>query len=119
MTHATVRRAAALPYHKYGARKTEYAGRMYDSAAEARHAAELDIEHKAGRNIGWTPQVAKRIEVNGIFICKMILDFEVKLALGRFRYDEVKGVKTPVYRLKLKLLKACYPDIDLRIVRAR
>lgn len=114
---ATVR-APKSRRSKYGAHKTQYNGRMYHSAAEARHAMELDILAKAGKILGWIPQPVKRIEVNGILICKMILDFEVKLALGRYYYDEVKGHETAVYKLKLKLLKACYPDIDLRIVRA-
>ena len=104
--------------NKYGSRITEYGGRKYHSAAEAKQAAELDLLVKAGKIVGWIPQPAKRILVNGSLICFMILDFEVKLALGRYYYIEVKGHETAVYKLKLKLLKACYPDIDLRIVRA-
>jgi hypothetical protein len=95
-----------------------YAGRKYHSAVEAHQAMELDLLCKAGKILGWIPQPVKRIEVNGILVCKMILDFEVKIALGRYYYIEVKGFETAVYKLKLKLLKACYPDIDLRIVRA-
>lgn len=103
---------------KYGARRTEYNGRTYDSAAEARHAVELDLLCKAGKIVGWIPQAVKRIEVNGVLVCKLILDFEIKLALGRYYYDEVKGMETPIYRLKLKLLKACYPGIDVRVIKA-
>ncbi len=102
---------------KYGNAITEYNGRKYHSAAEAKQAAELDILCRARKILGWIPQPVKRIEVNGHLICKMILDFEVKLESGKYYYIEVKGQETTAYRLKLKLLRACYPDIDVRIVK--
>lgn len=103
---------------KYGNRKTEYAGNVYDSNAEASQAMELDILKRCGR-IDFHRQHPMPIMVNGKHICTLILDFWVfDHNTAKEYFVEVKGVETAVYRLKLKLLKACYPDVDLRIVRA-
>jgi hypothetical protein len=103
---------------KYGSKITEYNGRKYHSAAEAKQAAELGLLIKAGVINDWTAQEPLRIDVNGHYICTAIIDFWVEPVHGKPYYIEVKGHETAVYKLKLKLLKACYPDIDLRIVRA-
>ena len=103
---------------KYGNRKTVYNGIKYDSAAEAKQAFELDVLKGAGE-IDWHRQHSITLKVNDIVICRMILDFcVVDLRTERRYFIEVKGMETAVYKLKLKLLKACLPDIDLRIVRA-
>ncbi len=101
---------------KYGARKTMYRGLKFDSAAEAKHAMELDIRKSAGEIEDWMRQIPIHIEVNGVKICKMVLDFKVWDTQHKFHYEEVKGVETAVYKLKLKLLKALYPDINLLVV---
>ena len=112
--------SVAARRHKYGARRTEYGGRKYASAAEARQAFELDVLKMAGKIVLWTAQPRIALKVNDIHVCDMVLDFKVNpvAAKGHEYYIEVKGFETAVYKLKLKLLKACYPDIDLRIVRA-
>jgi hypothetical protein len=113
---ATVRIPAKR--NKYGSKITEYNGRKYHSAAEAKQAAELDLLLRCRQIVSWDAQVPMPIRINGIYICTLILDFGVHESRGKFYYIETKGFKTAIYRLKLKLLKACYPYIDLRIVRA-
>lgn len=44
--------------NKYRAKKTVYNGRIYDSAAEARVAAQLDVGVRAGTVSWWLPQVS-------------------------------------------------------------
>ena len=97
---------------KYGSKITEYGGRKFHSAAEARQAAELDL-----MKMDWQAQMPVPLMVNGKHICTMVLDFLVLGPKGNY-YIEVKGHETAVYKLKLKLFKALYPEIDLRIVRA-
>ncbi len=104
--------------HKYGARKTEYGGRVYASAAEALYAMELDVMQACGKIAAWIPQPVFPIVINNHKICRMILDFEVRTVAGGRYYVEVKGMETAVYKLKLKLLRAVYSDIDLRVVKA-
>ena len=101
--------------NKYGAKPTEYNGRRYHSAAEARQAAELDLLLKARKILDWKPQIPKRIDVNGCYICTLLIDFAVMENDGRMYYIETKGRETPVSKLKRKLLMACYQGIDYRL----
>lgn len=97
---------------KYNNRKTFYSGRTYDSKKEAKRAAELDILVRVGEITSWFPQPVFRITHNGVEICKYIADFKVVYPDGRVEYEDVKGVKTDIYRLKKKLVKAFY-SIDI------
>lgn len=86
-------------------------------------------------------QVPYALDVNGQTICTHIVDFFVERvvvvdnfkakknglkneAIGDglsqlhfFEIHEVKGFATDVWRIKLKLFKACYPDIKYIVVR--
>lgn len=68
------------------------------------------------RVLDWFGQWPIPLVVNGVLVCKMIADFLVVYADGREEFVEVKGMQTPVYRLKVKLLKALFPRIQYRIV---
>jgi len=94
-----------------------YAGRVYHSRAEAKYAFELDALKAAGRIKEWVPQVAFPIVIQGVKICKVVIDFEVTPVSGKPWYIEVKGMESEAYKLKRKLLRACYPDMDYRVVR--
>lgn len=110
-------RVPQLPRSKYNNRKTEYKGHFYDSAAEARQAWELDVMKDNKRILDWERQVRMPIRVNGIKICDLVLDFRVYVS-GRDNYFlEVKGMETAVYKLKLKLFRACYPNMALHVVK--
>lgn len=96
---------------KYNAQRTEYNGRMFDSKAEASMAQELD-------NARYSPEPAEkviyveyqhpyRLEVNGALICTYIADFVVTYGDGQTKVIDAKGVLTPVYKLKKKLMLAC------------
>lgn len=104
--------------NKYGAKKTEYNGDIYDSKKEASYAYKLDILRKAKGNdkgndkvLDVERQVKFSIDVNDIHICNYILDFKVTYPDRVVHYD-VKGMLTPVYKLKKRLMKACH-DIDI------
>jgi len=58
-------------------------------------------------------QVKYPLVVNGIKICDYIADFTyTDLRTMQTVVEDVKGMKTPVYRLKYKLMKACH-GIDI------
>ena len=103
---------------KYNARKTGYSGQIYDSAAEARRAAELDVLVKCGEIFGWERQKPYVIAVNDVYICTYIADFWVCDGKGGIWLEDVKGMATPVYKLKKKLFAACYPTLELREIAA-
>ena len=97
-----------------------YNGRVYHSKAEAKYAFELDYQVKQGKILCWIPQPAFLIlwPTSRKPICHVILDFEIRDLGGFPRYVEIKGWETPEWRLKKKLLFACYPDIKLEVIRA-
>lgn len=93
--------------NKFGAVKTEYNGRCYDSKAEARYAANLDLLQRVGKVSYWLPQVP--IPLPGKTTYRV--DFQIFEPDGRVRYVDVKGVETQVFRLKKRQVEALYPIV--------
>lgn len=111
---------AVVPPHKYHALATWYGGHRYHSKREAQHAAHLDLLIRAGVVESWERQV--RIPIrwpDGRLICTYVADFWVVFVDGHVEIQEVKGVSTPVWRLKHKLLTIARPDIASMIVMIR
>ncbi len=102
--------------NKYNAVKTVVDGITFDSKKEAKRYAELKLLEKAGEISGLLLQPPFKIEINGVKICTYIADFQYvshfKHEDDKFVVEDVKGVKTAIYRLKKKLVKAVY-DIDI------
>ncbi len=88
---------------KYGNIRTEYRGRVYDSKAEARRAAELDALVPA-EIVAWFPQVTFNLAGGIRYRC----DFLVILPDGTWRAEDVKGKATDVYKIKRKLFRERY-----------
>lgn len=111
--------ARTAPRRKWNAVRTEYGGRVYDSAMEARYAALLDLRMRStlavDRVIEWWPQVPVKLEVNGTLVTTYIVDFLIQRPDVE-EWVEVKGVWTPEARLKTKLFRALFPERRLLIV---
>ena len=104
--------------HKYNAQRTEVDGFVFDSKREARRYQELQLLERAGQIEHLELQPIFDISVNGQKICKYIADFRyMDLAPGSAGVvvEDSKGVKTDVYKLKKKLVKAVY-GIDVKEV---
>jgi hypothetical protein len=94
---------------KYGARRTEYDGRTFDSAAEARHYAELKLREKAGEIEGLVCQPKIPISLDGQHVCTYIADFlYVDAKTRELVIEDVKGVRTAVYQIKRKLVECVH-----------
>ncbi|WP_395454709.1 DUF1064 domain-containing protein [Azospirillum melinis] len=93
--------------NKYGAKRAEVDGIVFDSAAEARRWSVLKLEERAGLISGLERQVPYAITINGEHIAKWIADFRY-VRDGQTVCEDVKGVRTPVYRLKAKLVQAIH-----------
>lgn len=93
---------------KFGAVKTEVDGRRFDSKAEARRYQELLLLGKAGELRELELQPSFRLTVNGTLIAHYVGDFAYLDYSGRYVVEDVKGMKTPVYQLKKKLMKALH-----------
>lgn len=93
---------------KYRAKPTVTDGIKFASKKEAKRYAELLLLRKAGKIIDLKLQPRIRCVINGEHVCDYIADFfYVDRQQMRERYEDCKGFKTPVYRLKRKIVKAC------------
>ncbi len=109
---------------KYRNVKVTVDGITFDSKREAERYGELRLLQKSGAIRMLQRQYSFRLEVNGMLICVYRSDFtyeeRVKAVVPGLRWrwvvEDVKGVLTPVYRLKKKLMVAIH-GIEIREVR--
>ena len=99
--------------NKYHAKKQEIDGIVFDSKREAARYLELKLLERAGEIGDLEVHPIFPIKVNDMRVCAYEGDFSYHdRRTGRQVIEDVKGVRTPVYRLKKKLLKAVW-DIDI------
>jgi uncharacterized protein DUF1064 len=96
------------PGSKFNNRTTDCGRHLHDSQREAGRCRELCLMERAGEITGLGWQVPFDLEVNGYKVCKYVADFlYTDGKTGERLVEDTKGFKTPVYRLKKKLMKAC------------
>lgn len=114
--------------NKYGAKKTEYQGRKYDSKYEAGIAQELDLRLKAGEFVEVTPQYKLEMwcyRENGLPAFKVShkVDFRAEKPDGSFLLVEAKGVETTDYKWRRKFLENIWlpdhPEYEYEVVKQR
>lgn len=99
--------------NKYCAKAVTVDGIRFASKKEAAHYGALKIRLRLGEISDLRLQPKFPLAVNGVKICTYIADFEyTEVATGERIVCDVKGVKTPVYRIKAKLVKALF-GIDI------
>lgn len=101
---------------KYNNVKVRWNDMWFDSIYEMNAAKNLESMRKAknkrDRVVDVQYQVKFRIVVNKAKICDYIADFVVEFADGRVEVIDAKGMRTSVYRLKQKMMKAVH-GIDI------
>lgn len=106
---------------KYNAVKTEVDGIKFDSAKESKRYASLRLLERAGviENLKLQPRflLQEGFIYNGHKECKIeyVADFQYERD-GQTIVEDVKGMKTEVYKLKRKLFLYKYRDIVFREV---
>ena len=110
--------------HKYGAKKTAiiFKGKLvtFDSIAESVRAVELQRLEIAGeiKALSLQPSftLQQTMKVRGKTVRSIVYkaDFEY-LEDGQTIIEDVKGVQTPVFKLKMKLFLTGYPKLVLRL----
>lgn len=98
--------------NKYGAKRTRYKDRVYDSLREATHARDLDISRSAIRPEFRVVEVQYQVPFPIIIHTKYVADFMVKFADGHTEIQDAKGFKTALYKTKKRLMKKQH-DIDI------
>ena len=124
---------------KYKAVKTTIDGITFDSKKEAKRYTELKLLEKSGMITHLELQPTYDITINGAKICKYKADFryftvrqenneQCYNSKGEWQtptmtgdkegqiVEDVKGFKTPIYRLKKKLVEASYPGTQIKEV---
>ncbi len=94
--------------NKYGAVKTTVDGIKFDSKKEAARYRVLVLCEKAGSISNLSLQPKFDLMVNGTKIGFYKADFKYNLLDGKEVIEDVKGMKTPIYNLKKKMIKAIY-----------
>jgi hypothetical protein len=100
--------AAAKKQRKYRNVRTVVDGIAFDSKAEAKRYAELRLMLDAGTIYGLRLQPRYPLTVNGVKVGTYVADFAYVDAAGDDVVEDVKGVRTPVFKLKAKLMKAVH-----------
>lgn len=102
-------RLSDMAKRKYHNIPTTVDGIRFDSKKEAARYGSLKILQAAGRITGLACHPPFALTVNGVKLGKYVADFEyVETATGARIIEDVKGVKTAIYRLKFKLMQALY-----------
>lgn len=108
---------------KYLAKKTEVNGAKFDSQAEARRYKELLILWRAGKISSLERQVAYElapsVRLSGEKKAKPAIRYTADFQYvrdGLMVVEDVKGVITPVFRIKQHLMKTIH-GIDVEIVK--
>ena len=97
--------------NKYNNKTTVYNGRKYMSRMEAVDAMWLDTLLKENKIKEVEPQHKIFLDMNGKHITTHIVDFLVTLNDGRQKFVETKGMANELWRIKMKMTEASYPDI--------
>ncbi len=96
---------------KYNNVPTTVDGIKYDSKKEAKHGQMLEAMQRDGLIRDLRRQVPYLIQINGVKVCKVIMDFVFIDGDGDTVVQDVKSAitrKNPVYRLKAKLMLAVH-----------
>ena len=109
-------RLGAKKGNKHGAKKIRVDGILFDSLLEANRYGELKILERAGEVSDIKVHPVFPVEINGIHVCKVILDFAYTDRHGCTVYEDTKGNQTALSALKKKMVEAMY-GIDVEIVR--
>lgn len=108
---------------KYGNRKTERDGIVFDSKAEARRYDELKLLERSGAISDLTLQPTFVLQPSfkrgkrTIRAITYVADFQYA-ENGKIVAEDCKGAKTEVFRIKAKMFEYVYPEIELRVVAA-
>ena len=102
--------------NKYFAKKTVAMGLKFDSRWEAERWGQLKAMERAGIVTQLERQIKYELSVNDVKICDYIADFRYLLeeenGLSKLVVEDAKGVLTPEFKLKKKMMKAIH-NIDI------
>lgn len=93
---------------KYHAIPTTVDGIRFASKREAKRYALLKLLAQAGEISELRLQPSFPLRVNGELVCTYVADFQYVNKSGVCIIEDSKGMRTSVYKIKRKLMRACY-----------
>ena len=103
---------------KFGNRITHLHGINFHSKAEARRYLQLRKLEDNGTIEDLVLQPKYKLAVNGTHVCTYIADFTFRAkGVDAQIVEDVKGIETPVFRLKAKLFRILYPELAFYLVK--
>jgi hypothetical protein len=91
-------------------------GIRFASKLEANRYLQLKMMKAGGLITDFIIQQTYYLEVNGLHICRYIADFVITWADGRVTIEDTKGVETPEFKIKKKLMLAIH-GIEIELVK--
>ena len=91
--------------HKFRAVRCEYDGIKFASKKEGKRYLELKLLQKSGEVIFFLRQVPIHLSASVKYVC----DYLIFWASGNVTFEDVKGMVTPMYLAKKKMVEAIYP----------
>jgi hypothetical protein len=100
--------------HKYNASPQKRDGHRYDSKAELAFAQQLDRSKVAGEVVQYLRQVPFHLPGGVKYVC----DFLIFEASGSVRLVDIKGMDTPMSKMKRKQVEELYAPIVIEVVKS-
>ena len=104
--------------NKYFAKKTVAMGLKFDSRWEAERWGQLKAMERAGVVTQLEGQIKYELSINDVKICDYVADFRYLLeeenGLSKLVIEDAKGILTPEFKLKKKMMKAIH-GIDIHL----
>jgi|TARA_R110000744_G_scaffold94223_3_gene181958 hypothetical protein len=97
--------------HKFNAVRCEEDGIKFASKKERKRYLELKNLQRAGNISFFLRQTPMHLSGGVKYVC----DYQVFWADGTVTFEDVKGMRTPMYKLKKKQVEALYPIIITEI----
>jgi hypothetical protein len=91
--------------HKFKAKPQIIDDIHFASKKEGKRYQELLLAQKGGRVVFFLRQVPFHLPGGNKYIC----DFMVFWEDGKITFEEVKGYKTPLYKMKKQIVESVYP----------
>lgn len=92
--------------NKYNAKGVDHSGYHFDSTKEYKRYCDLVLLQKAGAISGLVVHPVYQLEVNGMVVTTYEADFRY-MESGEIVVEDVKGMRTDLYKLKRNLMLAC------------
>jgi hypothetical protein len=99
-------------YHKFKAKPVNDDGNKFQSTIEWKYFKHLQLMQKSGEVLFFLRQVPFYLPGG----TKYVVDYQIFTSDGRVRFVDVKGMSTPLFETKKRIVESIYP-VEIEIVK--